>query len=174
MVKVQPGRIEKDKGQSRRRTRRRARQTASPRAAASQIDGAALAEKAPRALPARLRLAHEGGEATGSPATSTRASATGHGVERMAEAQRLEQQAAEGRKPKPFMAFLEPVNQATQAKSRPLPRLTGGLGLRPPLIADFEAVLVRSLAYTAHAPAPPPPQANGEHHTPMRRDGERG
>ena len=43
----------------------------------------------------------------------------------------------------PFIAFFEPVNQATQRNSCPLP------SVEVALIADFDAVLVTSLATPA-------------------------
>ena len=47
------------------------------------------------------------------------------------------------KKPKPFIAFFEPVNHATQRNSWP------GAAAEVALIADFEAVLVMSLATPA-------------------------
>src|SRR5262249_4410673 len=47
------------------------------------------------------------------------------------------------KKPKPFMAFLDPVNQATHRNNWPEPPSDVAL------IADFEAVLVRSFATPA-------------------------
>ena len=54
--------------------------------------------------------------------------------------------------PTPFMAFFEPVNQATQRK-RPSPS-----SILTTLMADFEAVLVMSLARPATLP--PQPRSN--------------
>ena len=47
------------------------------------------------------------------------------------------------KKPTPFIAFFEPVNQATHLNSWPLPSADVAL------IADFDAVLVKSLATPA-------------------------
>ena len=130
-----PARRIEEHRQRRRRTTRRARRTANTRAAASRLMPRALGEQFTRrcATPAP---AHHRRQRTPARPASTSEQQRRHRPQRAAEPQHLAAARRRGRSPTPFIAFLLPVNHATQRNSWPEAsprreldrRLAGGLG----------------------------------------------